>query len=431
MLKRGLVFHGTVTFLFGLSLLLLWPVALIIPSVATPVRKPAEAAKEQMRSELPAAESLDSLERVTHRIRRGDTLGKLLKPFGLSKEEKQSWIRSIRKHYSPKRLRTGGEIYFFFSKNGSNQEGEEKAKHLKALELDLNEDWAFTWVRKNQGIVFRKRERPYKTEVRTSGGTITVSVYRNGIRSGLPPTVISQFVDIFAWDVNFRTDIKSGDSFKVLYNRRYRKGSKNETFHILAAALINREQKHFAFYFQKENGEGNYYDLEGRSLARSFLRYPVEFSRISSTFSHVRFHPILKVRRPHRGVDFVAKRGTPVRAVGNGRVAYVGWKNAGYGKFIEIRHGSMYRTYYAHLRGFARGIRRGAKVKKGQIIGYVGCTGRCTGPHLHFEFYKNRRYVNPLKIKLPPEDGIESALRNNFDTSTRLFLAKLIDSPRS
>ncbi len=431
MLKRGLVFHGTVTFLFGLSLLLLWPVALIIPSVATSVRKPAKAAKEQMRSELPPVESLDSLERVTHRIRRGDTLGKLLKPFGLSKEEKQSWIRSIRKHYSPKRLRTGGEIYFFFTKNGSNQEGEDKTKHLKALELDLNEDWALTWERKNQGIVFRKRERPYEIKVRTSGGTITESFYRNGIRLGLHPTVISQFVDIFAWNVNFRTDIKSGDSFKVLYNRRYRKGSKNETFHILAAALINREQKHFAFYFQKENGEGNYYDLEGKSLARSFLRYPVEFSRISSTFSHVRFHPILKVRRPHRGVDFVAKRGTPVRAVGDGRVAYAGWKNAAYGKFIEIRHGSMYRTYYAHLRGFARGIRRGAKVKKGQIIGYVGCTGRCTGPHLHFEFYKNRRYVNPLKIELPPEDGIESALRNNFDNFTRLFLAKLTESPRS
>jgi murein DD-endopeptidase MepM/ murein hydrolase activator NlpD len=376
-------------------------------------------------------ESLDGLEQVTHRFRRGDTLGKLFKPFGLSREEKQSWFRSFRKYYSPKRLRKGREIKFFFSKNGSDRAGENNAKHLKALELDLNEDWVLIWERGNHGIVFSKRERPYETEIRTMGGTITDSVYGNGIRLGLNPTVISQFVDIFGWDVNFRTDVRSGDSFKVVYNRRYRKGSKNETFRILAAALINRGRKHFAFYFQKGNGEGNYYDLEGRSLARSFLRYPVEFSRISSIFSHVRFHPILKVKRPHRGVDFVAKRGSPVRAVGNGRVNYAGWKKGGYGRFIEIEHGFMLRTYYAHLQGFARGVRRGTKIKKGQIIGYVGCTGLCTGPHLHFELYKNRKYVNPLKIELPQGDRIESASRNIFENSKRLLLTELADKSRS
>jgi len=259
----------------------------------------------------------------------------------MAEDALENWFHSIRKHYSPKRLRTGREIYFFFSKprttdlrpwlwgaaltgrsehssprlrtgrsvvrgkNGSIRPGELKARHLKALELDLNKDWILTWERGNQGIVFRKRERPYEIEVRTIGGTITDSVYRNGVQLGLHPTVISRFVDIFGWDVNFHTDVKSGDYFKVLYKRKYRKGSKkNASFRILAAALINQGQKHFAVYFQKENGEDNYYDLEGRSLARTFLRYPVEFSRISSTFSHVRFHPILKIKRPHRGVDF-------------------------------------------------------------------------------------------------------------------------------
>ncbi|MFQ5835665.1 MAG: hypothetical protein ACE5HR_07060, partial [bacterium] len=182
-----------------------------------------------------------------------------MKPFGLSREEKQSWFRSIRKHYSPKRLRTGREIYFFFSKDGSTRPGENRARHLKALELDLNKDWILTWERGKQGIVFRKREKPYQTEVRTIGGTITDSVYGNGVRLGLHPTVISQFVDIFGWDVNFHTDVRSGDFFKVLYKRKYRKGSKKtESFRILAAALINRGQKHFAVYFQKENGEDNY-----------------------------------------------------------------------------------------------------------------------------------------------------------------------------
>ncbi len=423
---------GIIAFLLVLFQSLLWPVTMTLPSGLTPLRQPARDSKEKKRAKLPPIGSFDGLERVTHRIRRGDTLEKLFKPFGLSREEKQTWFHSIRKHYSPKRLRTGREIYFFFSKNGSIRPGELKARHLKALELDLNKDWILTWERGNQGIVFRKRERPYEIEVRTIGGTITDSVYRNGVRLGLHPTVISQFVDIFGWDVNFHTDVRSGDYFKVLYKRKFRKGSKKtESFRILAAALINRGQKHFAVYFQKENGEDNYYDLEGRSLARTFLRYPVEYSRISSTFVHARFHPILKIKRPHHGVDFAAKPGTPVRAVGNGRVTYAGWKQGGYGRFIEIQHGSVFRTHYAHLRGFAREIQRGAKVRKGQIIGYVGCTGLCTGPHLHFELYKNRKVVNPLKIELPPGDEIEPALRNDFEKTKRLFLTELADRSRS
>ncbi len=459
---------GIVAFLLVLFQSLLWPVTMTLPSGLTPLRQPPRDSKEQKKAQHPPIGSLDGLKRVTHRIRRGDTLEKLFKPFGLSREGKQTWFRSIRKHYSPKRLRTGKEIYFFFSKprttdlrpwlwgadltgrsdhssprlrtgrsvvrgkNSSIRPWENKPRHLKVLELDLNKDWILTWERGNQGIVFRKRERPYQTEVRTIGGTITDSVYWNGVRLGLHPTVISQFVDIFGWDVNFQTDVRSGDYFKVLYKRKFRKGSKKtESFRILAAALINQGQKHFAVYFQKENGEDNYYDLEGRSLARTFLRYPVEYSRISSTFVHARFHPILKIKRPHHGVDFAAKPGTLVRAVGNGRVTYAGWKKGGYGRFIEIQHGSVFRSHYAHLRGFAREIQRGTNVRKGQIIGYVGCTGLCTGPHLHFELYKNRLVVNPLKIELPPGDEIEPALRNDFEKTKRLFLTELADRSRS
>jgi len=377
-------------------------------------------------------EASDALEGVTHRIRRGDTLAKLLRPYGLSGEERKLWFRSIRKHYSPRRLRTGREIYFCFIKNGPRRSGENAERHLKALEIDLNEDWVLTWERQDQGIVFRKREKPYETEFKTVAGTITDSLYDNGVRLGLPPTVISQFVDIFAWDVNFQADLRVGDSFRILFKRKYRKGGKEkETFRVLAAELINRGQKHLAFYFQNENSEGGYYDLEGRSLTRAFLPYPVEFSRISSTFSNGRFHPILKVKRPHRGVDFVAKRGTPVRAVGSGKVTYGGWQKGGYGRFIEIQHGSAFRTRYAHLGGFARGIRRGAKVKKGQIIGTVGCSGSCTGSHLHFEMYKNGRYVNPFKIGLPQGDRIEPDQRKTFENAKRLFLAELSGSQHS
>ena len=248
----------------------------------------------------------------------------------------------------------------------------------------------------------------------------------------MPPAVISQFVEIFAWDVNFQTDLREGDSFKVFFRRKHRNGDgAHASFRILVAELTNRGRKYSALYFQQKEKEGHYYDLEGRPRGRSFLRYPVKFSRISSTFRHARFHPILKIRRPHRGVDFVAKRGTPVRAVGSGTITHAGWKRGGYGRFIEIQHSPGFRTRYAHLHKFARGIRRGRTVEKGQVIGYVGCSGLCTGPHLHFELYKNQRYRDPLKIKLPPAERIEPKLRKVFENAKQRLLTELADSRAS
>jgi len=378
--------------------------------------------------------SLDRLERVAHRVRRGDTFGKLLRRFGLSAEESHFWIRSIRKHFSPKRLHVGKIINLYFAQDDSNLQGENtekrRKKHLKTLELELNPLWTLTWERNDQTIVYGKREIAYEVEIKTVSGTIHSSFHEDGIRSGLNRAVISQFVDIFAWDVNFDKDLIKGDSFKVHYRRKYRKEEKKKgEFHILAAEFNTGKQKHFAIYFEKEKGQGNYYNLRGKSLSRAFLRYPVEFSRISSTFSHRRYHPILKVRRPHRGVDFVARRGTPVRAVGDGKISFAGWKNGAYGRMIEVRHGSIFSSRYAHLRRLARGIRRGVAVKKGQIIGYVGSSGRSTGPHLHYELYKNNRYLNPLKVKLPAENRIEPALRKLFEDSKLLLLAELATTP--
>jgi murein DD-endopeptidase MepM/ murein hydrolase activator NlpD len=303
---------------------------------------------------------------------------------------------------------------------------------LKALEIELSGNQILTWERGDRGIVFQKRGLPYEKETKSAAGRITDSFYQDGRRGGLHPALISKFVDIFAWEINFQTDLRTGDSFRVLYERRFRPGNpKKESFRILAAELTNRKRKYHALFFKQENGSINYYDLDGTSLARSFLRYPVGFSRISSTFSHRRYHPILKVRRPHRGVDFVAKRGTPVRALGDGRITYAGWKKGGYGRFMEIQHGPAFKTRYAHLHRFARGLRRGKMVKKGQVIGTVGCSGRCTGPHLHFEMYKDRKYVNPLKIELPREEKIDPERQKLFESAKQLFLAQLVGSPRS
>lgn len=444
--KKVKALRGIFAFSFGSFYLLLWLGILLQPLGAAPLELPGkgETPLEEvvgavnkpdtrdlllLQRALPPLDALDSLERVTHRARPGDTLAKLFRRFGLSKEEGRSWLRSIQAQHPMKGLQAGREIYFYFTKART---GKTAGKRLKALEVELNEDWILTWEKGDKGIVFSKREKPYDVELKTVGGVVESSLFEDGVRVGLNTSLLSQLADIFTWDVDFDKEIKKGDTFKLLYEERSRKGKENKTsFRILAAELINAGQNYFALYFEKERGKGNYYDLDGRSLARAFLRFPLEFSSISSHFSHSRFHPILKVDRPHNGVDFSAKRGTPVRAVGDGKILHAGWRQGGYGKMIELQHDPVYASHYAHLQGFAQGMRKGVNVKKGQIIGYVGSSGRSTGAHLHFEFYKGQQYVDPLNVEFPPEDRIEPAFYRLFERAKQLVLAELAAIPHS
>ncbi len=380
---------------------------------------------------LPPLEVHESLERVTHRTRTGETLTKLLGQLGLSKEQRKPWLRSVQKHYPTNGLHPGKELHFYFTKNSPILSGKGK-RDLKALEIEHGEDWMLTWERGDKRIVFSRRERPYDIEFKTVGGVVERSLFDDGLRVGLNPTLLSQLADIFAWEIDFDKEIKRGDTFKLLYEERSRKGRQGKAlYRILAAELISSGQKYLALYFEKERGKGSYYDLDGRSLARAFLRFPLEFIGITSPFSHSRFHPLLKMDRPHYGVDFAAKRGTPVRAVGDGKITNVGWAQGGYGRVIEIQHDSAFSSLYAHLQGFAQGIRKGITVKKGQIIGYVGSSGRTTGAHLHFELYKDQQFVDPLRFQFPPEDNIEPALRKIFDSSKLFLLTALASTPHS
>lgn len=380
----------------------------------------------------PPLEGLGTLRHVSHLARPGDSLTRLFIKFGLKEQERQLWLQSIQKSHPLKGLRAGQEMHFYFAKPEPAANGLRGKETLKALEIELNEDWILTWEKGRKGIVFSKREKPYDVELKTAGGVVENSLPEDALKAGLNPSLISQLADIFSWDIDFHKDIQTGDTFKLLYEQRSRKGREDKaSFRILAAEIVNAGQKFFAIYFEQEKGKGSYYDLDGRSLARAFLRFPLEFTSISSQFSHSRFHPILKVDRPHNGVDFSAKRGTPVRAISDGKVLYAGWKKGGYGRMIEIQHDSVYATRYAHLQGFARGIHPGLSVQKGQIIGYVGSSGRSTGAHLHFELYKDQEYVDPLKFEFPPEDRIEPALRRVFENAKQLFLTELAATPQS
>jgi murein DD-endopeptidase MepM/ murein hydrolase activator NlpD len=377
-------------------------------------------------------EGLEGLRYVALKSKAGDTLGSLFSQFGLSFGERQEWLRSIQKHFPAKSLRPGKEMHFYLSQIPSSLTGLTGKEHLQAFEIELDQDWKLTWEKGPKGIQFQKREQFYEVELKSAVSTVEGSSLDGGLQPRLHPALLSQLADIFNWEVDFNKDIHRGDSVKLLYEERSRKGKQqNPSFRILAAELINSGQKFFVIYFEKEKGKGNYYDLGGRSLARAFLRFPLEFSSISSQFAHSRFNPILKMALPHHGVDFSAERGTPVRAVGDGKITYAGWKQGGYGRIVDIQHDSTYSTRYAHLLGLARGLKDGMMVRKGQIIGYVGSSGRTTGNHLHFEIYKDQQYVDPLNFEIPPEDTIEPYLRRIFENAKYLFLAELAATPAS
>lgn len=379
----------------------------------------------------PPVENLEKREHVVHRVKPGETLTQILSRYYVSDAEKRLWIRSIVRNAGAQPLPAGKEIHLYFASPVIQRPMRPTMGQLKAIEYDQSDAYTLTWEKGIRGIVFQKHERPYDVEIKTVSATVEHSLFEDALKAGVQPALLTQLAEIFTWDLDLEKDIRKGDSFKILYEHRTRKGREVKAgLRILAAELINAGQKLSAIYFEKQKGRGNYYNLEGRSLARAFLRFPLDFTSISSHFAESRFHPILKTNLPHPGVDFVAPRGTPVRAVGDGVVLEAGW-NGAYGKAIDLKHDSVYMSRYAHLDSFAPGIRPGATVRKGQVIGYVGSTGRATGPHLHFELYKDQQYVNPLSVDFPAEEDIEPALQRVFENQMRTYLAELTSTPQS
>ncbi|HEX9146576.1 MAG TPA: peptidoglycan DD-metalloendopeptidase family protein [Candidatus Binatia bacterium] len=400
---------------------------------APPVRTltNAQAQKALLRTPTPAPiDTLEKREHVVHQVRSGESLPQLLSRFNLLPAERQLWARAISRNTGAQILPAGKEIHLYFFHPATNGR-KQTPLQLKALEVDYTDSSTLTWEKSIKGILFQKREKPFDVELKTVSGSVENSLFQDGAKAGVPAKLLSQLADIFTWDVDLEKDIGKGDSYKILYEERSRKGQEAKaSLRILAAELINAGQKLTAIYFEKQKGQGNYYNLEGRSLARSFLRFPLEFTSITSQLAHSRFHPILKVNLPHNGVDFAAQRGTPVRAVGDGVISQIGW-NGNYGKAIDVQHDATYMSRYAHLEGFADGIHNGSSVTKGQIIGYVGSTGRSTGPHLHFELHKDQQVVDPLSVDFPADETIEPALQRVFDNQKRTYLVELSSLPQS
>ncbi len=263
-----------------------------------------------------------------------------------------------------------------------------------------------------------------ETRVAHLSGTITNSLYQSAQEAGLSDDLIMDLAYIFGWDVDFALEIRSGDQFTVIYEEEYLQGEKYRNGPILAAEFVNRGKVFRAVRYVDDKGRSDYFSPNGKNMRKAFLRAPVDFRRISSRFSQSRWHPVLGVKRPHRGVDYAAAIGTPIKASGDGKVIHVGWKG-GYGKTVIIQHSNRYTTLYGHLNGYKSGIKSGVRVKQGQTIGYLGKTGLATGPHLHYEFRVNGVHRNPLTIKLPEATPIAETYREDFTRKSAPLLSQL------
>ena len=312
-----------------------------------------------------------------------------------------------------KRLMPNHELRFQFD-NGA----------LEALQYDVSLTDTLHITKQDSGYTAETIKTELETHITSTSGVITHSLFLTAQRAGLSDNLTMQLIELYGWDIDFALDIREGDRFYVIYEEKFKDGVKVQDGAILAAEFVNQDKSFRAVRYTHADGYTDYYNEEGYSMRKAFLRTPVNFTRISSGFSLGRKHPVLNTIRAHRGVDYAAPTGTPIKATGDGIVTFAGYKG-GYGNVVILRHGEKYSTLYGHMSRFAKGISNGKRVKQGQAIGYVGMTGLATGPHLHYEFHVNGVHRNPLTVELPKALGIPGDLMADFRAKTNPVMSQL------
>ncbi len=346
-------------------------------------------------------------------VKKGDNMALIFNRLGLSSNTLYN-IMELGKPTAVLKSLNPGEVIKF----------EIKDNQLKQLSYDygLNK----TLVVNHDAGKFEAEtiEAEIEKQIKYATAEINSSLFLAGQKAGITDKVIMNLVSIYGWDIDFALDIRSGDKFAILYEEHFKNGKKINNGPILAAEFINQGYKFRAVRYTHDNGDVNYYSDTGHNMRKAFIRTPVNFSRISSKFNLKRKHPVLNTIRAHKGVDYAAKTGTPIKATGDGVVVYRGTKG-GYGRTIILKHGGTYTTLYAHMSKYAKGIATGKRVKQGQTIGYIGSSGLATGPHLHYEFRINGVHRNPLKVKLPKALKIPDKIMADFKQQTQPILAQL------
>ncbi|RMF98969.1 MAG: peptidase M23 [Gammaproteobacteria bacterium] len=336
-------------------------------------------------------------ETVRLTVRRGDSLDRLFARHDISRADlaRIMQLDLAREHL---RLIRPGDTISVRHEMGHVLSLDREISLTEALHVERVED---------EGYRAELKARELERRPVVASGTIDSSLFEAAAAAGVSDRLIMNLAGIFAWDIDFVLDIRRGDSFRVLYEELWRDGERLGEGRILAAEFINQGESFKAFYYEDPTGRADYYDPDGRSLRKAFVRAPLSFSRISSNFNPRRRHPKLNTIRAHRGVDYAAPTGTPVKAAGDGKVIFRGRKG-GYGNTVILQHGGNITTLYAHLSRFGK-PRTGSRVRQGQVIGYVGATGLATGPHLHYEYRVNGVHQNPRTVKLPDAEPLDPA----------------------
>jgi len=359
---------------------------------------------------------------VEDRLDAGDTLLRSLSRHGVAASTVALIVRELEPHFDFRRARPGHRYRLERGPDGE----------LLAFRFEVSPHQRYELVRRADGsFEARGTQRPVIRQQARLAGVVSTTLHDAFEDLGERPELAARFAAIFAWDVDFARGTRPGDEFHVLYERHYLPRENGEgglryigPGRILAARYTNAGRVHEAIYYETEPGVGSYYRPDGNSVQEAFLAAPVNYTRISSKFTHARFHPILRRTRPHPGIDYAAPAGTPVWAVAKGRVTHVGWAG-GYGRLVKIRHADGYESWYAHLSAFAPGLEVGQYVSQKQVIGRVGSSGLSTGPHVCFRVTRNGQWVNPLSIRIPSGNRIPERQRQDFETVRDARLAQL------
>jgi len=345
---------------------------------------------------------LDSLEITINKTKNNQNLSEILTPW-VSTVIIDKIARLTNDVFDVRKMHSGNPYTLITSKG--------TARRLLYFIYEINSIEFVVYDFRDSLRVYRDKKK-VSVKVVTSSGKISGSLWKTFENLDLNINLALDLSEVFAWTVDFYS-LQNGDSFKVIYEEMYVDGRMIGIDRILSAYFNTGTRDYYAFLWE-DKGKKAYFDENGQSLQRSFLKAPLRFSRISSRFSRSRMHPILRIARPHFGVDYAAPHGTPVEALGEGRVTEAGWKG-GYGRFIAIRHNSVYATSYAHLSGYAKNIKPGVHVSQGQVIGFVGSSGLATGPHLDFRVYRNGSPVDPLHLESPPTEPVPASFMPQYN----------------
>ena len=382
-----------------------------------PLSLPAPEAISDAPETTPAAETTSSAAAAAEwrsvEIKPGQTMGSVFASLDLPAALLHRMLQRPGLRDALTRVRAGARFEFDITADGS----------LRGMRFERNEA-SFVTVQVEAGNITEvTTQRDIQSRVQMASGVIEESLFGAAAEAGIAHGTVLEMAKVFGYDIDFTRDLRVGDRFDLVYEEIYRDGERLRGGDIIAASFINQGKSYHAFRYTFADGRSEYFDLEGRPMKKSFLRVPVEFTRISSRFTTARKHPVLGTMRAHRGVDYAARTGTPIMAAGDGLIRFSGWMN-GYGRAIIIDHGRGYSTLYGHMSRLGS-YKTGTRVRQGNTIGYVGSSGLATGPHLHYEFRINGSHRDPLQVTLPKPEPLPKSELARFQQQTRPLLAKL------